>query len=214
MTTTQQLLQQAAQTVIALQRCSESLVQDILNDTASALLEHMADILEANREDLSRMDISNPKYDRLKLTESRIECIAQDMRNVSTLPSPLGKIYSEVTRPNGMTIKKVSVPFGVIGVIYEARPNVTCDVFSLCLKSGNVCILKGGSDADCSNQVLVKIIHQIVEKYGVNPAKRKAMAVKNEKRFLKQKRNALKNPGYSHHPVKTQASFKRLLKAV
>ena len=169
MTTTQQLLQQAAQTVIALQRCSESLVQDILNDTASALLEHMADILEANREDLSRMDISNPKYDRLKLTESRIESIAQDMRNVSTLPSPLGKIYSEVTRPNGMTIKKVSVPFGVIGVIYEARPNVTCDVFSLCLKSGNVCILKGGSDADCSNRALVKIIHQIVEKYGVPP---------------------------------------------
>lgn len=170
MTTTQQLLQQAAQTVIALQRCSESLVQDILNDTASALLEHMADILEANREDLSRMDISNPKYDRLKLTESRIESIAQDMWNVSTLPSPLGKIYSEVTRPNGMTIKKVSVPFGVIGVIYEARPNVTCDVFSLCLKSGNVCVLKGGSDADCSNQTLVKIIHQIVEKYGVPPA--------------------------------------------
>ncbi len=170
MTTTQQLLQQAAQTVIALQRCSESLVQDILNDTASALLEHMADILEANREDLSHMDISNPKYDRLKLTESRIESIAQDMRNVSTLPSPLGKIYSEVTRPNGMTIKKVSVPFGVIGVIYEARPNVTCDVFSLCLKSGNVCILKGGSDADCSNRTLVKIIHQIVEKYGVPPA--------------------------------------------
>lgn len=170
MTTTQQLLQQAAQTVIALQRCSESLVQDILNDTASALLEHMADILEANREDLSRMDISNPKYDRLKLTESRIESIAQDMRNVSTLPSPLGKIYSEITRPNGMTIKKVSVPFGVIGVIYEARPNVTCDVFSLCLKSGNVCILKGGSDADCSNLALVKIIHQIVEKYGVPPA--------------------------------------------
>lgn len=170
MTTTQQLLQQAAQTVIALQRCSESLVQDILNDTASALLEHMADILEANRKDLSRMDISNPKYDRLKLTESRIESIAQDMRNVSTLPSPLGKVYSEVSRPNGMTIKKVSVPFGVIGVIYEARPNVTCDVFSLCLKSGNVCILKGGSDADSSNRALVKIIHQIVEKYDVPPA--------------------------------------------
>ncbi len=170
MTTTQQLLQQAAQTVIALQRCSESLVQDILNDTASALLEHMADILEANREDLSRMDISNPKYDRLKLTESRIESIAQDMRNVSTLPSPLGKTYSETIRPNGMTIRKISVPFGVIGVIYEVRPNVTCDVFSLCLKSSNVCVLKGGSDADCSNRALVRIIHQVLEKYQLNPA--------------------------------------------
>lgn len=170
MTTTQQLLQQAAQTVIALQRCSESLVQDILNDTASALLEHMADILEANREDLSRMDTSNPKYDRLKLTESRLRGIAEDMQNVSALPSPLGKTYSETIRPNGMTIRKISVPFGVIGVIYEARPNVTCDVFSLCLKSGNVCVLKGGSDADCSNRALVRIIHQVLEKYQLNPA--------------------------------------------
>lgn len=86
-------------------------------------------------------------YDRLLLNRERIAGIAADIRNVASLPSPLGKILSETVRPNGMKITKVSVPFGVIGVIYEARPNVGFDVFSLCLKSGNACILKGGSDA-------------------------------------------------------------------
>ena len=170
MTTTLQLLQQASQAVACLQSCSDSLIQQILNDTALALLANMESILKANEEDLSRMDTSNPKYDRLKLTESRLRGIAEDMQNVSALPSPLGKTYSETIRPNGMTIHKISVPFGVIGVIYEARPNVTCDVFSLCLKSGNVCVLKGGSDADCSNRALVRIIHQVLEKYQLNPA--------------------------------------------
>lgn len=170
MTTTLQLLQQASLAVACLQSCSDSLIQQILNDTALALLANMESILKANEEDLSRMDTSNPKYDRLKLTESRLRGIAEDMQNVSALPSPLGKTYSETIRPNGMTIRKISVPFGVIGVIYEARPNVTCDVFSLCLKSGNVCVLKGGSDADCSNRALVRIIHQVLEKYQLNPA--------------------------------------------
>ena len=170
MTTTLQLLQQASQAVACLQSCSDSLIQQILNDTALALLANMESILKANEEDLSRMDTSNPKYDRLKLTESRLRGIAEDMQNVSALPSPLGKTYSETIRPNGMTIRKISVPFGVIGVIYEARPNVTCDVFSLCLKSGNVCVLKGSSDADCSNRALVRIIHQVLEKYQLNPA--------------------------------------------
>lgn len=170
MTTTLQLLQQASQAVACLQSCSDSLIQQILNDTALALLANMESVLKANEEDLSRMDTSNPKYDRLKLTEGRLRGIAEDMQNVSALPSPLGKTYSETIRPNGMTIRKISVPFGVIGVIYEARPNVTCDVFSLCLKSGNVCVLKGGSDADCSNRALVRIINQTLEKYHLNPA--------------------------------------------
>lgn len=170
MTTTLQLLQQASQAVACLQSCSDSLIKQILNDTALTLLANMESILKANEEDLSRMDTSNPKYDRLKLTESRLRGIAEDMQNVSALPSPLGKTYSETIRPNGMTIRKISVPFGVIGVIYEARPNVTCDVFSLCLKSGNVCVLKGGSDADCSNRALVRIIHLVLEKYQLNPA--------------------------------------------
>lgn len=115
-------------------------------------------ILEENAKDLAAMDPSNPKYDRLKLTAERIHAIAQGIRQVATLPSPSGRILSQTVRPNGMKLTKVSVPFGVIGIIYEARPNVTLDVFALCFKSGNACILKGGSDADFSNRILVEII--------------------------------------------------------
>ncbi|KAA6304474.1 glutamate-5-semialdehyde dehydrogenase, partial [termite gut metagenome] len=91
------------------------------------------------------------------------------IRSVSTLPSPLGRILLKTTRPNGMKLTKISVPFGVIGIIYEARPNVSFDVFSLCLKSGNACVLKGGSDADYSNRAIIKIIHSVLEQFGVNP---------------------------------------------
>ena len=144
-------------------------IGEILNDTANALLAAKDRVLKANQEDLSRMDKSDPKYDRLKLTAERIEGIATDMKQVSSLPSPVGRVLSETTRPNGMTIRKVAVPFGVIGIIYEARPNVTFDVFSLCIKSGNVCLLKGGSDAICSNRVLVNIIRDVLNKHNANP---------------------------------------------
>lgn len=159
--------QLASRTVITL---SDEKINHILRDTAAELIRQQAYILQENQKDLDRMDPANPKYDRLKLTESRLQGIAEDMECVTALPSPLGKTLSEVTRPNGMTIRKVTVPFGVIGVIYEARPNVTFDVFSLCLKSGNVCVLKGGSDADSSNRALVKIIHGILDRHGVEPA--------------------------------------------
>jgi len=114
------------------------------------------------------MEQSNPLYDRLQLTESRLEGIASDMRNVATLPTPLGHITKQKTLPNGLRLCRVSVPFGVIGMIYEARPNVTFDVFSLCFKSGNACVLKGGKDADCSNREEVALIHEILEQYGVS----------------------------------------------
>ncbi len=143
-------------------------ISDILIDTANLLLANTEAVLLANAEDLALMEITNPKYDRLKLTTERIEGIAADMKNVASLASPLGKVICETTRPNAMTIKKVSVPFGVIGIIYEARPNVTFDVFSLCLKSGNACVLKGGSDADFSNRALVFIIHEVLAKYGID----------------------------------------------
>ena len=114
------------------------------------------------------MSKENPLYDRLQLTDSRLEGIASDMRNVATLPSPLGHITKQKTLPNGLHLCRVSVPFGVIGMIYEARPNVTFDVFSLCFKSGNACVLKGGKDADCSNREEVSLIHEILKKYGVS----------------------------------------------
>lgn len=147
---------------------NEKLINDIIMAVADAAIEHSDSILKANAIDLALMDSSDPKYDRLKLTTSRIEDISLDMRNVAKLKSPLGNVLYEDVRPNGLKIKKISVPFGVIGVIYEARPNVSFDVFSLCLKSGSACILKGGSDAYNSNKAIVEIIHAVLDKFGVD----------------------------------------------
>jgi glutamate-5-semialdehyde dehydrogenase len=141
---------------------------EILNAVADAIIGNKTRILEANAQDLAKMSKENPLYDRLQLTDSRLEGIASDMRNVATLPSPLGHITKQKTLPNGLHLCRVSVPFGVIGMIYEARPNVTFDVFSLCFKSGNACVLKGGKDADCSNREEVSLIHEILKKYGVS----------------------------------------------
>ena len=141
---------------------------EILLAVADVIIAQKERILKANAEDLAKMEKSNPLYDRLQLTDSRLEGIAGDMRNVATLPSPLGHITRQKTLPNGLRLCRVSVPFGVIGMIYEARPNVTFDVFSLCFKSGNACVLKGGKDADCSNREEVALIHEVLEKYGVS----------------------------------------------
>ena len=141
---------------------------EILNAVADAIVNNKARILDANAQDLAKMSKDNPLYDRLQLTDSRLEGIASDMRNVATLPSPLGHITKQKTLPNGLRLCRVSVPFGVVGMIYEARPNVTFDVFSLCFKSGNACVLKGGKDADCSNREEVALIHEILEQYGVS----------------------------------------------
>ena len=142
---------------------------EILQAVADTIITNQERILKANAEDLAKMSKENPLYDRLQLTGSRLEGIASDMRNVATLPSPLGHITKQKTLPNGLRLCRVSVPFGVIGMIYEARPNVTFDVFSLCFKSGNACVLKGGKDADCSNSEEVALIHEVLEKYGVSP---------------------------------------------
>ena len=142
---------------------------EILQAVASAIADSKKRILAANEKDLAKMDSKNPLYDRLQLTEKRLDDIAADMRNVASLPSPLGHVTKEKTLPNGLRLHRVSVPFGVIGMIYEARPNVTFDVFSLCFKSGNACVLKGGSDADLSNQAAVELIHEVLQQHGVNP---------------------------------------------
>ena len=148
---------------------NDNAINQILNAVADAAIAETPFILAENEKDLARMDKNDPKYDRLKLTEERLKGIAADTRNVATLPSPLGKVLKESVRPNGMRLTKVSVPFGVIGIIYEARPNVSFDVFSLCLKSGNACILKGGSDADCSNRAIISVIHEVLRKFNINP---------------------------------------------
>lgn len=147
----------------------DATINQVLLAVADEAEKEIPSILEANRKDLSRMDPNNPMYDRLMLTDERIKGIAGDIRNVASLPSPLGRILSETKRPNGMVITKVSVPFGVIGIIYEARPNVSFDVFSLCLKSGNACILKGGSDAHDSNSAIVSVIRKVLKRFDIDP---------------------------------------------
>ena len=142
---------------------------EVLQALADAIESHIDCLLAANAIDLSCMDKANPMYDRLQLTPQRLHDIANDMRHVSQLPSPLGRTLKEKTLDNGLHLRRVSTPFGVIGMIYEARPNVTFDVFSLCFKSGNACILKGGKDADESNRAGVALIHDVLKAHNINP---------------------------------------------
>jgi len=143
-------------------------INKILTEVAAAAVENAKFILAENQKDLELMEKSDPRYDRLMLSAGRIDDIASDIRNVAKMQGPVGKVLMKHTRQNGLIISKISVPFGVIGIIYEARPNVTFDVFSLCLKSGNVCILKGGSDAVNSNTAIVKIIWEVLKKNGID----------------------------------------------
>ena len=161
-------LQEVYQAAKSLLRLSDDLIAEVLCAVADEIIAQADVILKANEQDLSRMDPANPKYDRLKLTLERLEGIAADMRNVSRLPSPVGKVLKEIVRPNGLKIKQISVPFGVIGIIYEARPNVSFDVFSLCLRSHNACVLKGGSDAQDTNEASVGIIHGVLKRFGID----------------------------------------------
>jgi len=143
-------------------------VNKVLLELANQARKNCDFILNENQKDLERMDSQDPKYDRLKLTPDRIEGIAADIENVANLPSPVGKILKETVRPNGLKITKITVPFGVIGIIYEARPNVTFDVFALCLKSGNACVLKGGSDAIFSNNAIVSVIQNVLKQFNLD----------------------------------------------
>jgi len=145
-------------------------INKVLLDLADAAEANTRIILEENQKDLDRMPMSDPKYDRLKLTGQRIKDIANDLRSVANLPSPLGITLEEKDLETGLHLRKVTVPLGVIGIIYEARPNVTFDVFALCLKSGNACLLKGGSDAEFSNKAIVKIIKEVLDAHYVDSA--------------------------------------------
>ena len=162
---------------------TEKKINTVLLALADEAVAATGDILAANALDLAALETSNPLYDRLLLTPERIKSIANDIRNVAALPSPLGKTLMETERPNGMKISKISVPFGVVGIIYEARPNVSFDVFSLCFKSGNTCVLKGGSDAFNSNRAIVELIKNVLRKHELDentvtllPAGREAAA--------------------------------------
>lgn len=142
----------------------------VLHHVAEAIEANLEMLLSANSQDLAKMEPANPLYDRLLLTEDRLKGIAKDIRNVAALPSPLGIESEQRTPDNGLRLKRVSVPFGVIGIIYEARPNVSFDVFSLCFKSGNVCLLKGSQNAVHSNEAIVELIHGVLKAEGIDTA--------------------------------------------
>lgn len=163
-----ELFQNAKDASLDLALLDNETIDKILLAVADATIEKTDIILSANMKDLSRMEESNPLYDRLKLTEERLQGIASDTRNVATLPSPLGRVLKHHTLPNGLDLTRISVPFGVIGIVYEARPNVTFDVFALCLKAGSACVLKGGKDADDTNRATVSIIKEVLRSFGVN----------------------------------------------
>ena len=165
LTDTFKKVKQASKTLATI---SDEERNNILLAVADSIEVNIPQIIADNAIDLVRMDKDDPMYDRLQLTEKRLHDIAADMRHVSTLPSPLGRILKEKTLDNGLHLRRISVPFGVIGMIYEARPNVTFDVFSLCFKSGNACILKGGKDANESNKSAIKIIHEVLRKFNIN----------------------------------------------
>ena len=165
----QNTFQLVAEASKSLNLLEEKEINAILEAIAKETESKMYYILAENQKDLQRMDTSNPKYDRLLLNEQRIMDIVKDIRNVASLPSPVGKALMQKTLPNGLNLSKVTVPFGVIGIIYEARPNVSFDVFSLCLKSGNACILKGGSDARFSNKAIIDLIRNVLDSNGINP---------------------------------------------
>ncbi|HEX2970385.1 MAG TPA: glutamate-5-semialdehyde dehydrogenase [Bacteroidales bacterium] len=161
------LFKKARTASVNLRMLEDEAIKKMLLSLADVAVGSSGYILSENMKDLERMDKTDPNYDRLLLSVERIEAIAADIRNVAELTSPLGNVISSDTRPNGLRISRISVPFGVIGIIYEARPNVTFDVFSLCIKSGNACILKGGSDAIHSNTAIVKIIKSVLKKNNI-----------------------------------------------
>lgn len=163
------LLQKTQQASASVRRLTDSQRSDLLNELAAIIEQSRVLIMSENQKDLDLMDKTDPKYDRLLLTESRIQGLADSLREVALLPDPTGEVLTERNLENGLNIKKIAVPMGVVGVIYESRPNVTIDVASLCLRSGNACVLKGGKEAIFSNTCLVGLIHQALAKFGVAP---------------------------------------------
>lgn len=159
--------EQAQKAASAFTRLSSEKINEVLNDLSRAAVEQQEFLLTENQKDLERMDPEDPRYDRLKLTSKRIEDIASDIANVAELPSPLHKVLMEKNLPNGLQVSKISVPLGVVGIVYEARPNVTFDVFTLCFKTGNVAVLKGGSDAADSNRAIISVIHGVLTAHGI-----------------------------------------------
>lgn len=154
----------------ALQNLSETQLKKLLYAISDAIIANEAAILKANAKDLAAKDPDDPKNDRLMLNPQRLKNIAAAIKNIAKLPDPSNQTLLKKTLPNGLKLKKISVPLGVVGAIYESRPNVTYDIAALCLRSRNACVLKGSSDAQHTNKVSVNLIHKILKEFGLNTA--------------------------------------------
>lgn len=161
------LLQAAANAKNVLQKLSPETKITLLNAIADALVEQESIILQANKSDLDRMSDEDPKKDRLLLNGDRLKSLSDSVKQIAQLADPTDQLLLKKQLPNGLEIEKITVPLGVVGVIYESRPNVTIDVAALCIQSGNVCLLRGGSDALHTNEALLKVIHDSLEQYGI-----------------------------------------------
>lgn len=161
------LLKATQDASIAVRKLSDQQRADLLLSLAEKVMTNSAQIVAENKKDLDLMDDADPKKDRLLLNEKRIQDLAQSLRDIAALPDPTGEVLVERTIEQGLSLKKITVPLGVVGVIYESRPNVTLDVASLCLRSGNACVLKGGKEAHFSNTYLVGLIHESLSEFNV-----------------------------------------------
>ena len=162
-----ELLEKAKNASEQLKMLSPDIINKILLDIADLCDSNQSFLLKENEKDLALMDKKNPLYDRLKLTNKRLDDISSQIRKLVELPSPLNRVLSREVRPNGLDISKISVPFGVIGIIYEARPNVTSDAAGLCFKSGNAVILRGGSEAINSNKAIAEALREGLKSVGL-----------------------------------------------
>jgi glutamate-5-semialdehyde dehydrogenase len=178
----QSFLEQASEATIAVKLLSDDKKEDILRALAAKLRAQIPTILSENQLDLDRMPDTDPKKDRLLLTAARIEDLAKSVEDIAALPDPSNRLLSEKVLDNGLLVQKITVPLGVVGVIYESRPNVTVDVAALCIQSGNVCLLRGGTDAFYTNTYLVALIQEVLASFDLDvsivqllPADRKFM---------------------------------------
>ncbi|PRD44133.1 glutamate-5-semialdehyde dehydrogenase [Sphingobacterium haloxyli] len=161
-------LKAAHEATIAAKRLTNDAKQQLLKAIANSLEARVEDIIRENKKDLERMDKADPRYDRLLLDKDRILGLSASLIDIANLPDPTGLSISRKELENGLLVEKKTVPLGVVGVIYESRPNVTVDVAALCIRSGNVCVLRGGSDAWYTNSVLVEIIQDALQRQDLN----------------------------------------------
>ncbi|SFD09590.1 glutamate-5-semialdehyde dehydrogenase [Chitinophaga sp. CF118] len=164
----QGLLEKAQAATRSIKGLPDQQKQQLLQRLAVQIVANTAAIVEENKKDAEKMSLSDPKLDRLVLNQSRIRQLAESLQEIAMLPDPANQVMLERTLENGLQVKKLTVPLGVVGVIYESRPNVTLDVAALCIRSGNVCVLRGGSDALFTNTILVHIIQEVLQEFGVD----------------------------------------------